>query len=447
MRMVRWLILVIFPAWLMCWQHPRQYTPTFAIAYADTHWNWARDDGRPGPVVRNGRLRVLPTTPGPGWFQPAYQCAEFVARSLHAGHVPIPLVAPANPRWPVMVNVDRLAYFLCTRGWATPISGSQVRPGDIALFRYPHWGTPASPNVWSHTAFIVGIHPLLLDAHNRSAYHVHWKSLARAAVQWEFLRIHPTVPPRVSWRPHQEVAIAWRDLWTSRGSHLYWGQLFFVNHARLYRVWLEGVRGSVPALALARIGPSPSLLWKGQRRVILGSLGNSHCMIATAHSPIPVWTGHPQVQIIPRRCPAWSPMPPRPVRITGHAALEPVPAAAQFPKAWAPQGAETVWVATVLWRHRAWAQVEWRGAKEGVAYLPLRDVAPITAPVARLTHPLALMASNGEILVVHPPTALVYCHHRYAYAGAWLHAIRCSQSGPHCPGRTPACPTTWPLAS
>lgn len=283
------------------------YTPGFAIAFAERHWNWNTASGAPAPCQRGSTVLNRTRAPGEGWFQPHYQCAEFVGRSLHAGGIPVPEVPESNPRWPVLVNVDRLSYFLLTRHDAHWIPLSQLRPGDMVLFRYKNPGHAASPAVWSHTGLVVGTHPVILDAHNAAHRHIPLSRLARGTYAVGALAIAQDTPPLPTQQAKPaEVQIAWRDLWTHRGVHLYWGQVFRVTSWQADRVHLDGVPGSVPQEAVAPLPMTPSITVHGVSLVVLGLTSNGHTLVATRRSPTPPWTGTPYMRQVQRTAPDFS---------------------------------------------------------------------------------------------------------------------------------------------
>ncbi|NMP22847.1 hypothetical protein [Sulfobacillus harzensis] len=398
--------------------------PGFAIDFADTHWNWAQASGQPALVVsQQNTTRIAARVPSQGWFQPAYQCAEFVGRSLAAAGIPVPLVPESNPRWPVLVNVDRLSYYLLSRGYAHWIPLSRLRPGDPVLFRYPNPGHAPSPTVWSHMAIVVHSHPVLLDAHNAAHYHIRLRTLRGNAFHVRALAIRPKAkavfdPP---FRHGEEVEIAWRDLWTTRGAHLYWGQIFRVAATGPHGVRLSGVPGSVPGLALAPTAATPSLVVHHHLAVVLGMGPGGRTLIGGRFSPIPGWTRTPRIESQPGIPEKWHRVAPTTVAISKSGPLEPIPGWAAIPKAWAPSSALTVVDAEVTVNHRHWAQVEWRGARQGLGYLPWRWLKPLPSVAPQhLRHPLKLRAPDGTIVTVAPSTRLVKQYRDYWYGGALL---------------------------
>lgn len=421
MRLMRIITLLLLSAAAIFFGTPT-YRPFWAIVYANRHWNWAIASGKPAPVMKGGVLKTLSRTPGSGWFQPDYQCAEFVSRALHAGGVNIPIVSSSNPLWPIMVNVDRMTYFVLTRGWARPESPPEASAGDIVLFRYPLLGQAPSPTIWSHTAIIVSSHPMTVDAHNRSLYQAPLGQLSDSAVSVQAFHIqehpHPHAPTPKS--PHSQAEIAWRDLYTSQKAHLYWGQLFPIDHQTASQVWLKGVPGSLPPVAMAPMAPSPQLVWHKTSHVILGIDPQGRTLIATRHSPIPKWTGHPLITTAPLSSPYWHGITPQAVALRTSRWLSPVPQSAPIGKAWAPKNSVSVMDGVVSWHHRKWAQLEWYGALTGLAFVPLSSVKPITLRVVKLSAPLTLRSPNGSEVTVDPPAALAQRHGQYAYAGTWL---------------------------
>ncbi len=399
------------------------YSPGLAVAFADRHWNWAIASGAPAPVSTMATTRIQARVPGPGWFQPLYECAEFVGRSLHAGGIPVPEVPSSNRRWPVLVNVDRLSYYLISRGWARFSPLGRLRAGDVVLFRYPHAGRPASPTVWSHMALVVAEHPLLLDAHNAAHRHISLAHLREGAWAVRGLRIRLLPDGRRfpdAFRPDSEAAVAWRDLWTTAGVHLYWGQIFRVNGSVGGQVSLAGVRGTVPTTALSPVAATPIRPWHGTVAVILGVTPTGQTLLSTVRSPIPGWTGRVSFTQTPGTPAAWHLVTARTIRVRVSEPLEPVPGHASLPKAWVPKGSNTVVDAWVSWRGRRWAQLEWRGAESGLGYVPWSTLQLTAIPVSTLAHPLHLRGRDGASVTVRPPSALASRHGHYAYAGVFL---------------------------
>lgn len=395
------------------------YSPGLAIGYADSHWTWAVATGRPAPIASSHGIRLAARVPGPGWFQPDFQCAEFVGRSLASGGIPVPLVPESNPRWPVLVNVDRLSYYLLSRGLARWTSLSQLRPGDVILFRYQNPGHPPSPTVWSHMALVVHTHPVLLDAHNSAHYHIPLAILSRGTYQIQALHVlaRPQPPKMPHFRPGSPVQIGWRDLWTTRGAHLYWGQVFPVQHQTHFGVNVAGVPGYLPPVALRPVSPTPKV---GQK-IVLGMSAQGQSLLSGRFSPIPPWTGSPRVQISPPKPPGWEPLPLEVVQVRHAGPLEPLPGQAALPKAWMPAGAYTVVNAEVMVGHTHWAQVEWGGARQGLGYVPWTSLK--TRPrlsLQVLTKPLHLRAPNGARATVQPPAAVAQDGGRVWYRGALL---------------------------
>lgn len=377
---------------------PPRYTPAAAIGYADSHWQWALANGRPGPVLDARRAMVRSRVPGPGWFQPDFECAEFVGRALHAGGLPVPVVPQSNPAWPNLVNVDRLAYWLLTRGWAVPTTPAHLRPGDVVLFRYARPDRPASPNVWQHMALVVARRPLLLDAHNEARYHVPWSSLAASAYQVQALHVLPKRPsrPGVDGAPlpsGSQVQVAWRDLWTTSRAHLYWGQSYRVLSANRASATLKGVPGSVPLAALVAVSPTPEIHVHGQSRAVLGVTPGGSAIVSSPNSTIPAWTGHGHLSRAASAPPGWTMVQPQAVQTARALPIEPLPARAPLPAAWAPRGSIMVMDPRVGgW----WAQVVWPGSPTGMGFVPLSQVRTRDLRVQRTRRPLAIILGNGQ---------------------------------------------------
>lgn len=420
----RWaaLLAIVIPFFLLL-LNPSRYRVPLSIRYAHQHWNWTLANGQRGWATLNGHDLFQRRVPHAGWFQPQFQCAEFVGRSLAAGGVPIPLVSQQSPRWPVLVNVDRLSYFLLTRGFAQVIPLSALQPGDMVLFRYAHLGQSASPTVWSHTALIVHAHPLLVDAHNTAENNLPLAVLSRPAWELEALQLSgdaATAIPKASLKSGEEVAIAWRDLWSSTGTHLFWGEIYRVKHAGLTAVTLFQVPGTVPTIALSPVASTPTLSTPAGPAVVLGVTPQGAPMVATAKGPIPRWTGHPYVPTLPRQVHAWHPRPPAAVKLLVTTHLSPVPGYTTIAKAFIPRGSYSVMDATVTIGDRAYAQLEWRGAQQGLGYVPLQDLQRVSLPITILQHPIKVLSPTGAPLTLPHGMAVVRKNHRDAYAGRFL---------------------------
>lgn len=400
------------------------YVPLFAIWFADTHWNWTIAAGSAGPSVLNGTTLEVSRVPRAGWFQPAYQCAEFVARAMHAGGVPVPLPPRASHRWPIMVNVDRLLYYLDTHGWICPIPTAELKPGDIVAIRYPLLGQAASPTVWSHLVLVVHAHPLLIDAHNAAFRQEALSSLlhgSRAHQAWA-VNPYPIPPVPHRFRTGGEVQIAWRDLWTSSRLHLYWGQLFRVAAQHGSVVSLQDVPGTVPAQALAATAATPVR----NGHVIIGATPARQSLIATKKGPVPGWTGRVQSPTSSGLDSHWQLVKPFSVRLTRALAIEPIPGEATLPKDYAGKGSVTVVDAVVRWRGQQWAQIEWRGARQGLGFVPWTSLRAADLPVVTLHRKLMVWSTTHASVTINPPATTAYRGCQIAYAGSWTVSKSCS---------------------
>lgn len=403
------------------------YTPAAAIGYADSHWQWALANGCPGPVLNAGQQLVRRRAPGSGWFQPGFECAEFVGRALRAGGVPLPVVPQSNPAWPNLVNVDRLAYWLLTRGWAVPTIPTRLRPGDVVLFRYARPGQSASPNVWQHMALVVARSPLLLDAHNKSRYHVPLSSLAATAYQVQALHI---LPRRLA-RPMSlgaplpsgsQVQVAWRDLWTTARVHLYWGQSYRVHWATRWSAALKGVPGSVPPAAVVEVPATPAVHLRGQTWVVLGVAPSGSAWFSTPQSPIPGWTGRGHLSRTVSSPPGWAVVKPQAVQIVRALPIEPLPERAPLPAAWAPRDSITVMDAEVWGR---WVQVLWPGSPTGMGFVPLSQVRPMDLHVQRARRPIAIILGSGQRASIGPGQLWIRNRCQTYYSGVPVRLASC----------------------
>ncbi len=431
MRLYAWALPLAAAAIAFLGSSPR-YTPAAAIGYADSHWRWAEGTGRPGPVVDAQRVLVRRQVPGPGWFQPNFECAEFVGRSLHAGGVPVPVVPQSNPAWPNLVNVDRLAYWLLTRGWAVPTTPGRLQPGDIVMFRYPRSGQSASPNVWQHMALVVHRHPLLLDAHNRARYHIPLSSLAQPAYQVRALHILRHRAIRTSaigkpFPPGAPVQVAWRDLWTSSRTHLYWGQFYRVHSATPRSLSLSGVSGVLPPQAVVRVAPTPEVPARGQNRIVLGTTRRGRALISTPDSPIPGWTGHYHRSQSRRAAPGWITVKPRAVETVRSLAIQPLPEMCPLPADWAPRGAVMVMDAEA---QGLWAQVLWAGSPTGFGFIPLTDLRPAPGLTVKTTRQrVAILLATGQRTTLEPGHLWIPVGCQTYYSGVLRPLASCPKTG------------------
>lgn len=287
-----------------------------------------------GPRHIRWQNRLGPTSAWPGLVPTRLSMCRICSRSLHFGGVPIPLPAPQSRRWPIMVNDDRLTYFLITHGWVHSESLSQLRPGDVILIRYPLTGQSASPTVWSHMALVVHVRPVLVDAHNAAFRHIRLVRLSRGAIMLCAFRVNqqPHTAPLTVPARHSQIEIAWRDLWTSRGVHLYWGQCFRVTRTHHQHVWLSGVNGFVPVQAVAPMSLTPTVMWHGHPRVILGIAPDRRTLISTAHAPTPAWTGHPTNVMTSRSTFYFHSVVPQPVQVIRTTPVQPTLGLTSIPK-------------------------------------------------------------------------------------------------------------------
>lgn len=418
MRRLGWLVLVVVA--LLSFLGGRSYHPRVAISYANRHWRDARAGHRLGRVYRGNRNVLARQVPSSGWFQPDYQCAEFVGRSLHAGGIPIPEVAPSNPRWPTLVNVDRQSVFLLSHGWAQSNPKTALKPGDVVLFGYIRPGHAKSPTLWSHMALVVHVHPTLLDAHNAAQYRISLHKLEKGSFKRRDLSILesprlPRVPE--SFHAGSVVAIRWRDVHTSRGEHLYAGEVFPIGSHSRYRVTLEGVPGTVSPSALAAVGPLPLT---ASHRVIVGLTPSGRALLSDARE-VPEWTGHPHITTARLRTPYHLLKSPTPVKAIRHTTLRMLPSRRSPALAYVPQGSATVADATITWRHHQWVEVEWWGPRLGIGYILASRLVVLDTPHLTLPKSLGpLITKGGRSLMLPRGMTLALSNQQIFYAGALL---------------------------
>ena len=341
MRRVLSTILVVVLALLGVWGS-RAYKPQNALSYATHHWRWTRPSGKVGSAFRGGKSIRATKVPGPGWFQPEFQCAEFVGRSLARGGIPIPLVSSASSKWPILVNVDRQSYFLQTQGYATFIARSQVKIGDVALFRYRNPGHPESPTYWSHMGLVVHVRPLLLDAHNSAHKNVPWRQLNSGTIDHGFLAISRARHRlHYRWRPRTgtTVAVHYRNFPAiGRGPKLYRNQVYRIASAsRWGQFRLQGISGRYWGVGFVPVNPSIPILGKtipvqkiswpsghrlryGRTRsplLIIGITPHGHYLLSGQGLPVPAWTGSGALleTLHPIHSTIWHAVPPQSVTV------------------------------------------------------------------------------------------------------------------------------------
>jgi hypothetical protein len=256
-------------------------------------------------------------TPGFGYYQPDFQCAEYVMRCLRAAGYNIATPPPTSPNWVDLVNVDRAVSYLMARGIARPAPLSQLVAGDVVLFHYLRNG----PDNWSHVALVEAVHPLKLSAHDRDR----WAAPLSTYPPYQAIRgLHtvsnPTPPHGLA--PLGSVAwgeVALRDPVLratpagAPGRSLYLGQLVHLSGAQRgpgsLTGWLHAQSGSLTGWlngdAVTRLTSAPPLTAPGQEvlgdgrpRVVAlplpvrGAWGRNLYVDAQG-CPVPAWTGTP----------------------------------------------------------------------------------------------------------------------------------------------------------
>lgn len=443
MRRVLSTILVVALAGLGLWG-PKAYTPQKALRYASHHWRWTRPSGRVGPAFRGAKSIRAKKVPGPGWFQPGFQCAEFVGRSLARGGIPIPLVNSTSAKWPILVNVDRQSYFLQTMGYATFIAQSRVKIGDVALFRYRNPGHPESPTYWSHMGLVVHVRPLLLDTHNSAHKNFPWQQLNSGTIDHGFLAISKArhrLPYR--WRPRTgtTVAIHYRNFPAiGSGPKLYRNQVYRVAaSSRWGQFRLQGVSGHYWGVGFVPIRPSIPILGKmilvqkiswpsghhlPYRRTkgpltTVGITPHSRYLLSGQDLPIPVWTG--SGALLETRHPihstTWRALPPKAVTLIRTTRIHLAPTTISPTLAEALPGDTTVLDGTFMAHGVKWAQVEWWGAHFGLGFVLMSHLRAESYTLR--SAPFSVHTAYGIVHLNRGTTLAVY-KGRYAYAGAWV---------------------------
>jgi hypothetical protein len=281
--------------------------------------------GRAWGVWRRARM-----TPGLGFYQPDFQCAEYVMRSLRAAGYAIATPPETSAAWPDLVNVDRAVSYLMARGIARPAAISALRVGDAVAFRYLRDG----PNRWGHIAIVIATAPLRLAAHDRDR----WNATLKSFAPYRFLLgLHTVRDPRPPDSVVPLAGTAWAEValrdpplrrapagaW---GRRLYLGLLVKVDGiARApgsYTGWLRvrsgGLTGWLNGDAATRLPAAPitvgpaTPLWQDGRPLHLtaaapvrGAWG--HRLYVDAQGcPVPAWTGRPcAAPYTPLRHPAY----------------------------------------------------------------------------------------------------------------------------------------------
>lgn len=423
------------------------YNPEQAVQYAHQHWIWTIASGHASQATLGKRIETRRQVPAPGWFQPNFQCAEFVGRSLAAAGIPIPLVGAHNPGWPTLVNVDCQIYFMLSHGYATVENQTQVRAGDVALFRYNRLGQAASPTYWSHIALVVNVHPLLLDAHNAAHKDTPWRVLAQGTLDTAFLHIHAKSHcGQVPWHPRQDslVIVHYRNIGSLNGQFtLYRNQVYRVASANPWgQLTLCGIPGQYWQVGFYPLRPSPPILrgpiraqrldWPSRKDIqpillygrfpIYGMTPHGRLLLAGVGLPIPTWTGRARLleTLNPSTHSPWHKISPQAVTLFSPHLVYLLPSEGSpiLAKAWS--GTVTVLDAICRTNHQYWGQVEWSGAHLGIGYIPLHDLRPTRANLT--TGPLSLSTPNGAVLI-GPDTTLADRHGHFAYAGQWVNPV------------------------
>jgi hypothetical protein len=438
----------------------REYCPWAAVVYADSHWRWTEGSGCPGPFVRGGRSGVARLVPGPGWFQPDFECAEFVGRALAAGGIPVPVVPPGQPGWVTLVNTDHLVMWLLAHGWAVPAPPNRLRPGDVVLYRYPH---PQQVTYWSHMALVVEHAAVpLVDAHNRSQFHVPWTALTAAGARVEGLRIlmrpRPLRGRAPRWPAGGVVEVVTRDVPWFPGARLetYLGAAFVIRGTRAAAGTVSGWAvigrsGRLPTVALRLLRPPPpalpcrTLLTRRPPAlcpgavVPLGLAPDGHLVASVPGFPRPGWAGPPAwVEMLATRR-LWQPIRPTALTAPPGTPLYALPTPASLVVARWPAGARAASRALVRVGGRTWWQVDWWGATTGIAYVAGRRARFLSDPV-RIAPPGGALLNRGATRTVAPAgMALAMAGTRQVYWGGQVWRLLRTQpkrqrGGPKAPG-------------
>ena len=297
--------------------HPRLPIVPLELAYARFAVKLTLANGGDGRYGRVwGIWQRARLTPGLGFYQPDFQCAEYVMRCLRAGGLPVATPPPSSPAWPNLVNVDRILMLLDSRGLAEPHPTSRLSTGDILFFRFLR----QSPDRFSHTALVTGVKPTVTAAHDKNR----WAAPLSAYPPYqELLGLHvlPVPKPPDGLRPlgsvrWAEVALRDPPLRTAPSlsamrTRLYLGHLVYINgierspgsRTGWLRVFSGPLRGWMNGDFLTRIhGPvrelyaGDTLYGHGAPKLtpvpvaIRGAWGRKLYVDALG-CPIPSWTG------------------------------------------------------------------------------------------------------------------------------------------------------------
>lgn len=366
-------------------------------------------DGRYGRVW--GIWRRARLTPGLGFFQPDFQCAEYVMRCLKAGGLPVATPPPSSPAWPNLVNVDRILMLLDSRGLAEPLPVGRLRTGDALFFRFLQQG----PDRFSHTALVIGTKPMSTSAHDRNR----WAAPLSAYPPYqELLGLHvepvPTPPDGLSplgtarWA---EVALRDPPVRSAPGNgsmrtRLYLGHLVYltgIDRASGSRTgWLHVFSGPLTGFMngdfLTRVEAPVRELYAGDTLYGHGTPTRTPVPVAVRGAwgrrlyvdafgcPVPIWTGNrclPAFGVLARDTyPVWQVTASRPVLLT----RSPVPGSVSIV---GMSSGETA-AAERIGPYAAIFSLGGPGQAWGVLYAPAQDFVWRAGSVALFAHAVTL---------------------------------------------------------
>lgn len=288
-------------------------------------------------------------TPGLGYYQPDFQCAEYVMRSLRAAGYNIATPPPTAAAWVNLVNVDRAVQYLMARGIARPAPLARLVVGDAVLFHYLRNG----PDNWSHIALVQGVRPLRLSAHDRNRWAAPLPTLPPAEAVLGLHTVAKPTPPSglepLNGATWGEIALRDPPLRVRpsgrAGRRLYLGQIVHLSAvaraAGSITGWLQvesgPLGGWINGDAVTRLAAPPPLtapglplLGVGRPRVAPGPLPirgawGRRLYVDADGCPMPPWTSGrcsaPYVPLAAPRYPAYRVSAPKPVPLS----LRPVP--------------------------------------------------------------------------------------------------------------------------
>jgi hypothetical protein len=186
------------------------YAANAAVSYANSHWNWTYYNHTSHPSCTSGDSSGCSNAvnvPAQGYFQPDFQCAEFVARALATeGYIPglsstssqgaYGSYKPGNGKTYDLLSITTnlagpgigsVADFLTTYGYFKNVGHTvgDAEPGDLVVF--------TSGSTAEHVALITSsdysIATIRIDAHNTARYDIPLSNEIAGFSGWYILHI------------------------------------------------------------------------------------------------------------------------------------------------------------------------------------------------------------------------------------------------------------------